>query len=113
MGQSRPAKFARPSAAPRIPTPKEVERPIATARLNRYRHRDAIMIRVAYRHGLRVAELCALRWDQVVFGREECDLTGVPTHGARANIHGLGHHPAELFHARPHHTRPPRKARRG
>ena len=87
MGQSRPAKFARPSAAPRIPTPKEVERPIATARLNRYRHRDAIMIRVAYRHGLRVAELCALRWDQVVFGREECDLTGVPTHGAGANIH--------------------------
>src|SRR5215218_911166 len=26
-------------------------------------------------------------------------LTGVPTHGAGANIHGLGHHPAELFHA--------------
>ena len=28
-------------------------------------HRDATMILVAYRHGLRVAELCALRWDQV------------------------------------------------
>ena len=25
------------------------------------------MIRVAYRHGLRVSELCALRWDQVDF----------------------------------------------
>ena len=25
------------------------------------------MILVAYRHGLRVAELCALRWDQVDF----------------------------------------------
>ena len=27
-----------------------------------------------------------------------------------ANIHSLGHHPPELFHARPHHTRPPREA---
>src|SRR5829696_7541806 len=48
-------------------TPKEVERLIAAARQNRYGHRDATMIRVAYRHGLRVAELCALRWDQVDF----------------------------------------------
>ena len=34
-------------------------------RRGRYGHRDATMILVAYRHGLRVAELCALRWDQV------------------------------------------------
>ena len=33
----------------------------------RYGHRDATMIRVAYRHGLRVSELCALGWDQVDF----------------------------------------------
>jgi type 1 fimbriae regulatory protein FimB/type 1 fimbriae regulatory protein FimE len=31
----------------------------------RYGHRDATMIRIAFRHGLRVAELCALRWDQL------------------------------------------------
>lgn len=31
----------------------------------RYGHRDAPMILLAYRHGLRVAELCALRWDQL------------------------------------------------
>src|SRR3954452_11564279 len=48
-------------------TPKEVERRIAAARQNRYGHRDATMILVAYRHGLRVAELCALRWDQIDF----------------------------------------------
>src|SRR5215211_5540848 len=48
-------------------TPKEVERLIAAARQNRYGHRDTTMIRVAYRHGLRVSELCALRWDQVDF----------------------------------------------
>src|SRR5215207_7178413 len=48
-------------------TPKEVERLITAARQNRHGHRDATMIRVAYRHGLRVSELCALRWDQVDF----------------------------------------------
>src|SRR5215207_8272962 len=42
-------------------TPTEVERLISAARQNRYGHRDATMIQVAYRHGLRVAELCALR----------------------------------------------------
>jgi type 1 fimbriae regulatory protein FimB/type 1 fimbriae regulatory protein FimE len=31
----------------------------------RYGHRDASMILIAYRHGLRAVELCALRWDQV------------------------------------------------
>src|SRR3954470_9140451 len=48
-------------------TPKEVNRLIAAARQNRYGHRDAIMIPIAYRHGLRASELCALRWDQVDF----------------------------------------------
>src|SRR4051812_31978346 len=48
-------------------TPKEVERLITATRQNRYGHRDATMIQVAYRHGLRVSELCALRWDQVDF----------------------------------------------
>lgn len=31
----------------------------------RYGHRDAAMILIAFRHGLRVSELVALRWDQV------------------------------------------------
>jgi type 1 fimbriae regulatory protein FimB/type 1 fimbriae regulatory protein FimE len=31
----------------------------------RYGLRDATMILVAYRHGLRPGELCALRWDQI------------------------------------------------
>src|SRR5215204_1618846 len=48
-------------------TPKEVERLIAAARQNRYGHRDDTMIRVAYRHGLRVSQLSALRADHVDF----------------------------------------------
>jgi site-specific recombinase XerD len=47
-------------------TPMEVETLVRAARhLGRHRHRDATMIQLAYRHGLRVAELIALRWDQV------------------------------------------------
>jgi len=33
----------------------------------RYGHRDATMILVAYRHGLRVGELVGLQWTQVHF----------------------------------------------
>jgi integrase len=46
-------------------TEAEVERLMEAARGNRYGHRDATMILVAYRHGLRVSELVDLRWDQV------------------------------------------------
>jgi site-specific recombinase XerD len=48
-------------------TPGEVEALIEAAKANRYGHRDATMILVAYRHGLRAAELGDLRWDQVEF----------------------------------------------
>ena len=37
-------------------TEAEVERVVSAARRNRHGHRDATMILVAYRHGLRVAE---------------------------------------------------------
>ena len=47
-------------------TPNEIEVLRKAAREHgRYGHRDATMILIAYRHGLRAAELCALRWDQV------------------------------------------------
>jgi type 1 fimbriae regulatory protein FimB/type 1 fimbriae regulatory protein FimE len=48
-------------------TEAEVEKVMAAARRNRWGHRDATMVLVAYRHGLRVAELVDLRWDQVDF----------------------------------------------
>src|SRR5215831_4834728 len=38
---------------------------IAARKRGRWGHRDATMIVLAYRHGLRVSELIALRWDQV------------------------------------------------
>ena len=45
-------------------TEAEVEKLIE---VNRWGHRDATMIRTAYRHGLRVSELTDLRWEQVEF----------------------------------------------
>jgi integrase len=48
-------------------TEDEVERLIGAARKNRWGHRDATMVLVAYRHGLRAAELADLRWDQLDF----------------------------------------------
>ena len=48
-------------------TDDEVQRLTEAAKSNRHGHRDATMILVAYRHGLRVSELTDLRWDQVEF----------------------------------------------
>src|SRR5262245_49932444 len=58
-------------------TEREVERLMKAAADNRYGHRDATMILLAFRHGLRASELCSLRWEQV-------DLT----HG-RLHVHRL------------------------
>jgi integrase len=47
-------------------TEAEIERLMAAARKgSRYGHRDATMILVGYRHGLRASELCDLQWSQV------------------------------------------------
>ncbi|MGA8696595.1 MAG: tyrosine-type recombinase/integrase, partial [Xanthobacteraceae bacterium] len=48
-------------------TETEVEKLIAAAKDNRYGHRDATMLLVAYRHGLRASELCDLEWSQIDF----------------------------------------------
>lgn len=51
-------------------TPSEVQRLIKAAEgEGRHGHRDATMLLIAYRHALRVSELCSLRWDQVDLGR--------------------------------------------
>ena len=50
----------------------EVERLIKAAKANRHGQRDATMILLAFRHGLRAAEIVDLRWDQVDLGRNAC-----------------------------------------
>ena len=47
-------------------TGAEIERLMAAARASsRYGHRDATMILLGYRHGLRASELCDLEWSQI------------------------------------------------
>jgi type 1 fimbriae regulatory protein FimE len=61
---------------------QEVEQVIkAAADLGRHGARDAALVLLAYRHGLRVSELVALRWDQV-------DLAQGQLHVARRK-HGM------------------------
>ena len=51
--------------------PEEVERVIEAARGNRRGGRDALMVLMAYRHGLRASEVTDLKWEQVDFDRSE------------------------------------------
>ena len=47
-------------------TGKEIERLMDCARKHsRHGHRDATMVLVAYRHGLRASEVCDLQWHQI------------------------------------------------
>tara|TARA_B110000211_G_scaffold111938_1_gene130044 strand:+ start:206 stop:784 length:579 start_codon:yes stop_codon:yes gene_type:complete len=47
-------------------TPHKIDQLIdASKKLGRHSHRDATMILLAYRHGLRVSELVSLRWQQI------------------------------------------------
>jgi integrase len=46
-------------------TEREVERLIKAVKDNRWGHRDATMVLMAFRHGLRASELVDLCWDQV------------------------------------------------
>ena len=46
-------------------TTAEVEKLIKAAREGRYAHRDATLILIAFRHGLRASEICDLDWSQV------------------------------------------------
>jgi integrase len=76
----------RPNAAYRTRehlTETEIEKLIAAAKGNRYGHRDATMILVAFRNGLRASEICELTWDAIDFHAATMHVTrkkhGQPT----------------------------------
>ena len=50
-------------------TTAEVEKLIKVAKGSRHGHRDATLILIAFRHGLRASEICDLEWSQVEFSR--------------------------------------------
>jgi type 1 fimbriae regulatory protein FimB/type 1 fimbriae regulatory protein FimE len=68
-------------------TEQEIEALMAAARQNRYGHRDATMILMAFRHGLRASEAVDLRWDQVDFNRAVLHVRR--SKGGSASVHPL------------------------
>ena len=56
-------------------TRDEVHRLIRAARDNRHGRRDALMLRLAFEHGLRVSELVGLRWPAVDLVHHELRVT--------------------------------------
>ena len=60
-------------------TEREVERLMKAAGDNRHGHRDATMILLAFRHGLRASELCSLRWEQVDLAHGRLHVSGSRT----------------------------------
>jgi integrase len=53
-------------------TQAEAQKLMKEARKGRYGERDATLISIAFRHGLRATEICDLQWSQVEFGRSAC-----------------------------------------
>ena len=48
-------------------TEREIDKLVEAAKGNRWGQRDATMILIAFRHGLRASELCGLQWSDVGF----------------------------------------------
>jgi len=69
-------------------TETEIERLMEAARQNRWGHRDATAILIAYRHGLRASELVALRWDDLDLQTGRLHVRR--TKGGETAVHPLG-----------------------
>jgi type 1 fimbriae regulatory protein FimB/type 1 fimbriae regulatory protein FimE len=66
---------------------REVARLIEAAKDNRWGHRDATAILIAYRHGLRSSELIELRWDDVDFSTGKLHVQRAK--GGTASVHPM------------------------
>ena len=69
-------------------TEREIEKLMEAAKRNRWGHRDATAILIAYRHGLRASELVALRWDDIEFVTGKLHVRRAK--GGMASVHPLG-----------------------
>jgi integrase len=86
--KSRPRR--RPNAEVRVREyllEHEVERLIKAAGDNRHGHRDATMILIGFRHGLRAAELLALKWEAIDFNAGRIHINRIKN--GVASVHPL------------------------
>ena len=95
--QNMELQFARPtresvtvrSGRPReYLTERDIDKLIEAAKTNRWGHRDATAILIAYRHGLRASELVELRWDDVDFRTGKLHIRRAK--GGQASVHPIG-----------------------
>ena len=78
----------RPARPREYLTEREIEKLIKAAGENRWGHRDATALLIAYRHGLRASELVALRWDDIDFQTGKLHVRRAK--GGTASVHPLG-----------------------
>ena len=78
----------RKSAPREYLTEREVERLMKAAGSNRWGHRDATAILIAYRHGLRASELVAVRWDDTDLATGKLHVRRAK--GGAASVHPIG-----------------------
>jgi integrase len=69
-------------------TEREIDKLIEAAKANRWGHRDATAILIAYRHGLRASELVELRWDDIDFRHGKLHIRRAK--GGQASVHPIG-----------------------
>jgi integrase len=78
----------RPARPREYLTEREIEKLIDAASDNRWGHRDATAVLIAYRHGLRASELVTLRWDDIDF--QTGNLHVRRAKGGTASVHPIG-----------------------
>jgi type 1 fimbriae regulatory protein FimB/type 1 fimbriae regulatory protein FimE len=97
MGNIAPVMYAsravnvtvRHSKGPRdYLTEREIEKLIDAAGDNRWGHRDATAVLIAYRHGLRASELASLRWDDIEFTTGKLHVRRAK--GGITSVHPIG-----------------------
>src|SRR5262249_30377985 len=69
-------------------TERQIDKLMDAASGNRWGHRDATAILLAYRHGLRASELVALRWDDVDFRTGKLHMRR--SKGGQPSVHPIG-----------------------
>jgi integrase len=69
-------------------TEREIEKLMDAAHGNRWGHRDATAILIAYRHGLRASELVTLRWDDIELATGRMHVRRA--NGGATSVHPIG-----------------------
>ena len=61
----------------------------AVTKANRYGHRDATLLLVAFTHGLRISEVCKLKWDRITLDTRKPQIAVRRAKGGDDGVHPL------------------------